>query len=193
VAGEGVVPKRLVRDTRRGIIGGVAAGFGLYLDVDPVLVRLALVLLAFAHGLGVLLYLAGWLLMPRAETLEAGTEPAGSGEAPPPDASPGVGIGSGVGSAAEAGVEALRDAGSRFASEARAAASGVRAAAPASESVQAAVGALLVAVGGVLLAHNLGWLHWPWWLSVSTLWPIALVALGMGLIAKSRRPATTQG
>jgi phage shock protein PspC (stress-responsive transcriptional regulator) len=182
------VPKRLVRDTRRGIIGGVAAGFGLYLDVDPVLVRLAFVLLAFAHGLGVLGYLAGWLLMPRAESLETGAEPSGAGGRTASDTPA-----TAVGSAAEAGVEALREAGSRFASEARAAASGVQAAAPASESVQAAVGGLLVVTGGVLLAHNLGWLHWPWWMSFRTLWPIALVALGMGLIAKSRRPATTQG
>jgi phage shock protein PspC (stress-responsive transcriptional regulator) len=179
------VPKRLVRDTRRGIIGGVAAGFGLYLDVDPVLVRLAFVLLAFAHGLGVLLYLAGWLLMPRGESLEAGAEPTGVVS--------GATVGSGVGSAAEAGVEALREAGSRLASEARAAASGVREAGPASESVQTAVGGLLVVIGGVLLAHNLGWLHWPWWLSVGTLWPTVLVALGVGLILKSRRPGTAQG
>ena len=42
------MPKRLVRDTRHGVIGGVAAGLGQYLNVDPVLVRLAFVLLFFA-------------------------------------------------------------------------------------------------------------------------------------------------
>jgi phage shock protein PspC (stress-responsive transcriptional regulator) len=172
------------------VIGGVAAGFGLYLDVDPVLVRLAFVLLAFAHGLGILLYLAGWLLMPR-ESQETAADPTGAASAPPPEAVSAAGAA--VGSAAEAGVLALREAGSRFASEARTAASGVRAAAPASESVQATVGGLLVVIGAGLLAHNLGWLHWPWWMSFGTLWPVVLVALGVGLILKSRRPGTAQG
>ena len=180
------MPKRLVRDTRRGVIAGVAAGFGQYLDVDPVLVRLAFVLLAFANGLGILLYVVGWFLMPRADTLEAAagvTSPAGM-------PSPAAATGAAVGSAAEAGVEVLRGAGDRFATEVRNVASGVRAAAPASETVQATVGGLLVVIGGVLLADNLGWLKWPWWASFETLWPLLLVALGVGLVAKSRRPGT---
>jgi phage shock protein PspC (stress-responsive transcriptional regulator) len=187
VGGEGVVPKRLVRDTHRGIVGGVAAGFGLYLDVDPVLVRLAFVLLTFAHGLGILVYLAGWLLMPRAEGLETAAEPTGAASTPP------EAVSGAVGSAAEASVQALREAGSRFASEARTVASGVRAAGPAAEGVQATVGGLLVVIGAVLLAHNLGWLHWPWWMSFGTLWPVVLVALGVGLILKSRRLGTAHG
>lgn len=57
--------KALTRDTRRAILGGVAAGFGRYLDVDPVLARLAFVVLAFANGLGILLYLACLVLLPK--------------------------------------------------------------------------------------------------------------------------------
>lgn len=193
MAGEGVVPKRLVRDTRRGVIGGVAAGFGLYLGVDPVLVRLAFVLLVFANGLGLLVYLVGWLLMPRADGLEAAAQPAGSESSPPPAPASGTAADAGPASAAEAGVEALREAGSRFASDVRTVASGVRGASLASESVQAAVGGLLVVIGGVLLADNLGWLRWPWWMSFGTLWPVVLVALGLGLILKSRRPDTATG
>jgi hypothetical protein len=44
-----------------------------------------------------------------------------------------------------------------------------------------------VLLGAVLLADNLGWLHWPYWARFETLWPLALVALGIGLIARSRR------
>jgi len=44
------VPRRLTRDTQHAVLGGVAAGFGRYLDVDPVLARLAFVLLAFVHA-----------------------------------------------------------------------------------------------------------------------------------------------
>jgi phage shock protein PspC (stress-responsive transcriptional regulator) len=59
-------PKRLVR-TPDGKIAGVAAGIGHYLGVDPTIVRIAFVLLAFAGGIGVLLYLACWLVMPKGE------------------------------------------------------------------------------------------------------------------------------
>jgi phage shock protein PspC (stress-responsive transcriptional regulator) len=43
-----------------GVCGGVARHWG----VDPVLVRVGAVLLAFSGGLGVVLYVAGWLLIP---------------------------------------------------------------------------------------------------------------------------------
>ena len=65
--------KRLVRDTQNAVLGGVAAGFGQYLDVDPVLARLVFVLLVFANGFGLLAYLVCWLVMPRREA----AEPAG--------------------------------------------------------------------------------------------------------------------
>ncbi len=57
-------PRRLVR-TPDGKIAGVAAGIGHYLGVDPTIVRIAFVLLAFVGGIGILLYLACWLLMPK--------------------------------------------------------------------------------------------------------------------------------
>ena len=43
-----------------GVCGGVAGRWGL----DPVLVRVVFVLLALTGGVGVVLYLAGWLLLP---------------------------------------------------------------------------------------------------------------------------------
>lgn len=150
------MPRSLTRDTRRSVLGGVAAGFGSYLDVDPVFVRLGFVLLALANGIGVLFYLACWLVMP-------------------------VMAAAGATSPGAPGIEALRDAGERLADE-------VRAAAPDAASAQLAVGAVLVLVGAALLGHNLDWFHWPWWMRFSTLWPLLLVALGVGLIAKSRRP-----
>lgn len=69
--------RTLTRDPGRAVLGGVAAGFGRYLDVDPVLVRLAFVVLTFANGLGLLLYLASWALMPK-EGAAAPTDPAGA-------------------------------------------------------------------------------------------------------------------
>ena len=43
-----------------GLCGGVARHWG----VDPVLVRVGLALLALSGGVGLVLYLAGWLLLP---------------------------------------------------------------------------------------------------------------------------------
>lgn len=45
-------------------IAGVAGGLARHLDVDPLLVRVGLVLLAFFGGGGLLIYAAGWLLIP---------------------------------------------------------------------------------------------------------------------------------
>ncbi len=59
-------PQRLVR-TPDGKIAGVAAGIGHYVGVDPTIVRIAFVLLAFAGGIGILLYLVCWLVMPKGE------------------------------------------------------------------------------------------------------------------------------
>jgi phage shock protein C len=155
------VPRRLTRDTQHAVLGGVAAGFGRYLDVDPVLARLAFVLLAFVNGLGILFYLASWLLMPRADAVAA---------------APG-------GSTTGVGFETLREAGTQLAAE-------VRQGVPDPAAAQLAIGSILIVGGTLILAHNLGWLHWPHWMRFETLWPLLLVALGLGLVAKSRRPAS---
>lgn len=47
-------------------IGGVCGGLGEFFDLDPVLFRAGFVVFAFACGAGILLYIALWLLMPRA-------------------------------------------------------------------------------------------------------------------------------
>jgi phage shock protein PspC (stress-responsive transcriptional regulator) len=46
------------------MLGGVCAGVGEYLAVDATFVRLFFALLAFAEGVGVLVYLVMWLLIP---------------------------------------------------------------------------------------------------------------------------------
>jgi phage shock protein C len=46
------------------MLAGVAAGFARYLGIDVTLVRVALVVLCFAGGIGLPLYLASWLLIP---------------------------------------------------------------------------------------------------------------------------------
>lgn len=53
-----------LRRPRQRVIAGVAAGIARHFDVDPLVVRVALVVLCFFGGAGLVLYAAGWLLMP---------------------------------------------------------------------------------------------------------------------------------
>ncbi len=46
-------------------VAGVCGGLGETFGIDPLLFRVAIVILSFICGAGVLLYLALWLLMPR--------------------------------------------------------------------------------------------------------------------------------
>jgi phage shock protein PspC (stress-responsive transcriptional regulator) len=53
---------RRSRSNRR--IAGVAGGLARHLDIDPVILRVAFVVLSFFGGVGLLLYVALWLLLP---------------------------------------------------------------------------------------------------------------------------------
>lgn len=55
---------RLTRSDTDRMIAGVCGGLAHYLNVDPVLVRLAFILLFFARGIGFPLYLILWIIMP---------------------------------------------------------------------------------------------------------------------------------
>ena len=57
-------PRKLLRSRDERVIGGVAGGLGRYFDLDPILFRIGFVALAFLGGAGILLYLAGLLLVP---------------------------------------------------------------------------------------------------------------------------------
>jgi phage shock protein C len=56
--------KRLYRSRTNRIIGGVAGGLGEYFDIDPLLIRILFVILAFPSGLGIIAYLIGWVAIP---------------------------------------------------------------------------------------------------------------------------------
>jgi phage shock protein PspC (stress-responsive transcriptional regulator) len=56
--------QRLHRGDRGRMLAGVAVGLADYFDVDPTIVRVGFVALAFLGGLAVPLYVAGWLLIP---------------------------------------------------------------------------------------------------------------------------------
>ncbi len=56
--------QRLHRAGQGRMLAGVAAGLADYFDVDPTMVRIGFVALAFLGGLAVPLYVAGWALIP---------------------------------------------------------------------------------------------------------------------------------
>lgn len=58
--------KRLYRSREEKIIGGVCGGLAEYLNVDPTLVRLALVLITLFAGAGIIAYLVLWVIVPLA-------------------------------------------------------------------------------------------------------------------------------
>ena len=61
-AGDG--PRVVRRSRSERVIAGVCGGIGRYLGVDPVLLRIAFIVLALANGLGVIAYVVAWVAIP---------------------------------------------------------------------------------------------------------------------------------
>jgi phage shock protein C len=58
------------------VIAGVCGGLGRYLGIDPVMLRIAFVLLVVTGGFGVLLYVVAWIAIPeQAEGEDLGPAP----------------------------------------------------------------------------------------------------------------------
>ena len=59
--------RRVLRRSRdHKVLGGIAGGVSEYLGVDVVMIRIAFVVLASMAGSGMLVYLAAWVLLPKA-------------------------------------------------------------------------------------------------------------------------------
>ncbi len=59
---------RMYRDPDHRIIGGVCAGVGAYWRIEPWIIRIIFVALAMAGGLGILIYLILYIVLPEART-----------------------------------------------------------------------------------------------------------------------------
>ena len=80
---------RLRRSVTDRHIAGVAGGIARHLDVDPIIVRVALVVAAFFGGAGLLLYVGAWILVPEEGTTD---EPLGLDQRSRTIALAGVGV-----------------------------------------------------------------------------------------------------
>lgn len=61
--------KKLFRNPDEKVLGGVASGLSAYFGIEPLYVRLAFVLLTFAGGSGLLIYLILWIITPVASSI----------------------------------------------------------------------------------------------------------------------------
>lgn len=130
--------KRLYRSRSDRVLGGVCAGLGVYLGIDPVIVRVFFVALALAQGLGVLFYLLLWIIVPAEGREEATLEET-----------------------VREGAEEVAERAQRAGEEVRRAEEG------SSRQAGVIIGAGLILFGGFLFLRNLG-LPWPWcWISMS--------------------------
>ncbi|MBC2933699.1 PspC domain-containing protein [Nocardioides sp. zg-1228] len=68
---------RLRRSVTDRYVAGVAGGIARHLDIDPIIVRVALAVGAFFGGAGLIVYVAAWLLVPEEGTAD---EPLGLDE-----------------------------------------------------------------------------------------------------------------
>ena len=60
--------KRLYRNPDSRVLGGVCGGIGAYFNTDPVIVRVIFVLAFLGFGVGLLIYLILWIVVPIAQT-----------------------------------------------------------------------------------------------------------------------------
>ncbi len=58
--------KRLKRDPRNKVLGGVCGGIGNYLNIDPIFARAAFLIAMFVFGTGFLFYIILWAIIPEA-------------------------------------------------------------------------------------------------------------------------------
>jgi phage shock protein PspC (stress-responsive transcriptional regulator) len=146
----------LYRSETDRMLGGVCGGLSDYLGIDSTFVRLFFALLFFGSGVGLLAYLALWIIMPSESTTFAGTTWKEN-----------------IKDSTENFNERAQNVGKDFQQAMR------------SPHPQAGliVGIALIALGGLLFIENLG-IPWLNWLSFDMLWPVLLIVGGGALLLR---------
>ncbi len=60
-------PRHLSRSKRDKLVGGVCGGLTSYFNIDPIIVRIALILITIAWGAGLIVYLLLWAILPEGD------------------------------------------------------------------------------------------------------------------------------
>ena len=157
------------------ILGGVCSGLAAGLHIDPLWVRLGFILLAFLQGVGLLIYIVLWLVMPEQVEGQEGTRAGfdsmtadlrriggelrgtfgGTSKSPAPSDSSSSSAETNTASTPPAPPAALAGR----------------------QSI--ALGIVLVVVGLIILGANTGLVQW------SIIWPAVLIVLGGLLLART--------
>lgn len=187
------------------IVGGVCSGLAEGLHIDTIWVRVAFVVLAFVQGIGVLIYVVLWVIMPeRTQDRHAGRSAFDSmaddvkrawadlrgqfGGRPPSGPStystavpapPPVPADPSTPVSAQA-AQVVSPPPAPIASASLPPASPR----PAAHNQTLLLGVILVLIGLAFLGSNTGFVNW------SVIWPVALIAFGIVLLARNleRRP-----
>jgi phage shock protein C len=62
--------RRLFRNPNDKVIGGVCSGLGSYFDIDPVIIRLIFATCFLIAGIGLMVYIVAWIVIPVPRTPE---------------------------------------------------------------------------------------------------------------------------
>ena len=154
----------LYRSESDRMLGGICGGLGDYLSIDTTLVRLFFALLFFGSGIGLLVYLALWIIMPSESTAQAGTS-----------------FEENIKNSGENFSERVQTVGEEFGNAVR------------NPNPQAGViiGIALIALGGVLFVENLN-IHWLRWVSFDILWPVLLIIGGIVILQRRTQGASNE-
>lgn len=165
--------KKLYRSTDDRMIWGVCGGLAKYFDVDPTIVRVIMVLLVFANGLGLLAYIILAIVTPVESSMAlAAREPAAENT---------EGLRQSPGEPAYESRPTLTEQEGPPRAEATETTKEVR---TAYYRRRIAIGVVLVLLGGFLIAGNLDLF---WWFRWGTLWPLIIVAIGLLIVLAARR------
>ena len=147
------------------ILGGVCSGLAEGLHVDPLWIRITFVLLALVQGIGVVLYVVLWIVMPD----RGGVHPAGHSRFDSMMAD------------VRRAWEDLRGqfGGTRAAVHPEQTEGAVAPVRSTWQNPSVALGLILVVAGLVFLANSLGLVNWD------VIWPAVLIGLGVFLLVRS--------
>lgn len=153
-------PKKLYRSCKNRILAGVCGGLGEYFDIDPIIMRIAFVLLSLGHGLGLLIYIILAVIIPKDPGCVDQDGKAGANAQKIKEAAKDLG-------------EQARTVVEDFKKDKNWLADGKN-----------LLGILLIIVGFFVLVNQLFPLAWMRW---NLLWPAALILAGAYLIFKNKK------
>jgi len=145
---------RLVRKTSEQMVAGVCAGLADYLRIDVTIVRLFFFVLVFAEGIGAMLYIIMWVVIPA-----EGITDVRSFE------------------------ERIEQGAEEFSERVQTIGEDIRTGGKGSSNAGLIIGGGLIIVGTYYLLRVLP-LNLPVWLDVDYLWPLLIIAAGVWLLLR---------